>query len=237
MQCSVPVWTNLHPWQHFFNGRAILLNLSASLHTTYTPQASKGSITSNLHEENTLPIEAPPEIPNDIHTKMYSFFEDSYWKVPLSRPYYQCAHQNPVGDTRSQLQSTSPYYYITFKKGFQAKHRSIVWLPFPHHLRADYEYTQLVKFRTCLTRVKGSEAMIWLEEIFCTFSNVHNESSAAHLHTFAAFWSWSTKITFDPDWRRTYTIHLHTFHMKGFNKKHHSNIQTQHHDEAQWIQE
>ena len=44
-------------------------------------------------------ISSPPNPKLIYHTHNdVLIFEDSLWKVPFSRPYYQCAHQNPVGD-------------------------------------------------------------------------------------------------------------------------------------------
>jgi len=87
---------------------------------------------------------------------MYSFLKIHTEKYPNQDPITS-AHitiQSETSDLSCNLPVLINILHVFYFK--QASKRSTARLPFPHYLRTDDEYTQLVKFRTCLTRVKGS---------------------------------------------------------------------------------
>jgi len=98
----------------------------------------------------------PLQNPNNTHTKMYSFVKIHTEKYPSQDPITS-AHitiQSETSGLSCNLPVLINILHVFYFK--QASKRSTARLSFPHYLRIDDEYTQLVKFRTCLTRVKGS---------------------------------------------------------------------------------
>ena len=87
---------------------------------------------------------------------MYSFLKIHTEKYPYQDPITS-AHitiQSETHDHNCNLPVLINILHVFYFK--QASKQSTARLPFPYYLRTDDEYTQLVKFRTCLTRVKGS---------------------------------------------------------------------------------
>ena len=112
----------------------------------------------------------PLQNPNNTHTKMYSFVKIHTEKYPNQDPITS-AHitiQSETSGLSCNLPVLINILHVFYFK--QASKRSTARLSFPHYLRIDDEYTQLVKFRTCLTRVKGSEAMGRLDNNFSVLS-------------------------------------------------------------------